>query len=188
MTIETAQWANQQQTAVLINGTISVPWPCQTWHREAIEARLAAGNVINEPQPSPYHALVDGAWVLDRDAAAAVMWERIKEHRDRLKSGGVLVDGYWFHSDDPSRIQQLGLVLMGANLPAFPAGIMWKTLSGAFVEMTPELATKIFNTLVQTDTTNFAVAEQHRLAMEQVDDPLAYDYSAGWLLVYEEGA
>ena len=43
MTIETAQWANQQQTAVLINGTISVPWPCQTWHREAIEAWLAAG-------------------------------------------------------------------------------------------------------------------------------------------------
>ena len=32
----------------------------------------------------------------------------------------------------------------------------------------------------------FAVAEQHRIAMESSADPAAYDYSAGWPAVYGE--
>ena len=133
-----------------------------------------------DERPKPTWAELEVASVLIERVAT---WEHIKAHRDRLKSGGVLVDGYWFYSDDPSRIQQIGLVMMGANLPA---GIMWKTMSGVFVEMVPALATKIFNTLAQTDIHNFAVAEQHRAALEQAADPLAYDYSAGWLPGYAD--
>lgn len=29
-------------------GTLSVPWPCETWHREGIQAWVDAGNTIGE--------------------------------------------------------------------------------------------------------------------------------------------
>jgi hypothetical protein len=58
-------------------------------------------------------------------------------------SGGYVVGGHWFQSDSASRIQQLSLVVMGANLPP---GIQWKTLAGTFVAMTQTLAVQIFQT------------------------------------------
>lgn len=112
----------------------------------------------------------------------AMMWERIKVKRDSIKSGGALVDGRWFHSDDPSRIQQLGLVMMGANVPA----IQWKTMSGAFVTMSQTLAGAIFNAVASLDQSAFANAEQHRAAMEASANPAAYDFSTGWPQVYAD--
>ena len=80
---------------------------------------------------------------------------------------------------DYSRIQQLGLVMMGANLPA----IQWKTLGGGFVTMTPALATGIFQATAQADTRIFAAAELHRAALAALTDFRAidaYDFSGGW--------
>lgn len=112
----------------------------------------------------------------------AEIWERIKAERDRRKYAGVKVGAHWFHSDDPSRIQQIGLVMMGASMPA---GIQWKTLTAddaapVFVEMTPELARQIFDAAAAHDQAVFAAAEAHRVAMEQSADPANYDYSTGW--------
>ena len=65
-----------------------------------------------------------------------------QSERDRRKhDGGYKVGTNWFHSDDTSRIQQIALTIMGANMPA---NIMWKTMSGSFVLMTPTLAGQIF--------------------------------------------
>ena len=91
------------------------------------------------------------------------MWGKIKEKRDKVKAGGVLVSTKWFHTDDASRIQQLGLVQLGANIPA---GIMWKTMDGTFIEMTQQLASDIFAAVTTLDITAFANAETHRIAME----------------------
>lgn len=110
-------------------------------------------------------------------AAAAVARELIKAERDRRKGLGCLVGADRFHSDDASRIQQLGLVMMGA---AMPAGIKWKVLGGGFVEMTPALAAQLFNAQAQRDMSLFAAAEQHIAAASAAVDPLAYDYSSGW--------
>lgn len=110
----------------------------------------------------------------------AQKWAQIKAERDRRKSGGVLAGGHWFHSDDASRIQQLGLVMMGANMPT---GIQWKTLtagSAVFVEMTPTLAQQIFNATATYDQAVFSAAETHRLAMEASADPASYNFSTGW--------
>jgi hypothetical protein len=116
------------------------------------------------------------------DEIKAVMWERIKDKRDSTKRGGVLVNGSWFHSDDSSRIQQLGLVMMGANVPA----VQWKTMSGAFVTMSQALAGAIFNAVASLDQNAFANAEQHRAAMAASANPSAYDYSTGWPQVYAD--
>lgn len=107
----------------------------------------------------------------------AAVWEQIKAKREALKSGGVKVGAHWFHSDADSRIQQLGLVIMGANMPA---GLKWKTMDNGLVDMTPTLAQQIFATTANWDATVFGVAEVHRAAVMASDNPEAYDWSAGW--------
>lgn len=109
---------------------------------------------------------------------ATEKWDEIKAHRDMLTSeGGYLAAGKWFHSDQTSRSQQLGLVLLGSNIPA---GLQWKTMDGTFVTMTQTLAGQILAAAAASDTAIFAAAEVHRAAMEASQDPAAYDFSAGW--------
>lgn len=113
----------------------------------------------------------------------ATAWTAIKAERDRRKVGGIKVGSKWFHSDDGSRIQQMGLVMMGANLPA---GLQWKTMDGSFVTMTPALAQQIFTGQAASDQAIFAVAEQHRVKMETSADPAAYDFSTNWPKIFGE--
>lgn len=117
------------------------------------------------------------------EQSKAAKWGDIKTERDRRKVGGVKVGDKWFHSDDASRIQQIGLVMMGANLPA---GLQWKTMDGSFVTMTPQLANQILAAVAASDQAIFAVAEGHRVAMEASADPAAYDYSTGWPAIFGE--
>jgi hypothetical protein len=107
----------------------------------------------------------------------AAKWEEIKSERDRRQGLGVRVGGSMFHSDDKSRIQQLGLVMMGS---AVPAGLQWKTMDGTFVTMTQGLAAQVFAATAASDQAIFAAAEAHRDAMLISADPAAYDFSAGW--------
>lgn len=110
-------------------------------------------------------------------------WEAIKLERDRRKSGGVCVGEKWFHSDDGSRIQQMGLVMMGTNIPN---GLKWKTMDGSFVDMTAGLAQQVFSAVVANDQAIFAAAETHRTLMEASTDPTVYDFSGGWPNVFLE--
>ena len=111
----------------------------------------------------------------------AMAWEQIKAHRDQLKAKGVQVSGKWYHSDADSRIQQLGLVMMGASIPA---GLQWKTMDGSFVTMTQALAGAIFQSTAASDMTIFAVAEQHRAALNASADPANYNWRTGWPAVF----
>lgn len=112
------------------------------------------------------------------------MWELIKAERDRRKSeGGYKVGTNWYHSDISSRIQQLGLVIMGAGLPA---NLYWKTMDSSFVLMTQTLALQIFQAAATSDMTIFAVAEQKRAAMLASANPSTYNYLSGWPLVHGE--
>lgn len=109
------------------------------------------------------------------------VWEKIKAKRDLLKTKGTKVGNYWFHSDPDSRTQQLGLVILGSSIPA---NLSWKTMSGEFVTMTPELAQQVFQATVLSDKNIFTIAETHKAAMLQAEDPYAYDYSTGWPETY----
>lgn len=116
-----------------------------------------------------------------RAAAILAMWLKIKKERDNRKAGGVSVGGKWYHSDTESRIQQIGLFIMGASIPA----VNWKTMDGSFVVMSQTIAGGIFQGTATLDGTLFAVAEAHRVAMEASDRPDLYDFSAGWPEKYE---
>lgn len=124
---------------------------------------------------------------IDQTKVKTAKWEAIKAERDRRKAGGVKVKvgttNKWFHSDDGSRIQQMGLVTMGASIPA---NLQWKTLDGSFITMTQTLAQQVFGAVAASDQTIFAAAETHKAAMEASADPASYDYSSGWPKVYGE--
>lgn len=112
------------------------------------------------------------------------MWLKIKDERDRRKTdGGYKVGNDWFHSDTYSRTQQLGLVMIGANLPN---NIMWKTMSGSFVLMTPTLAGQIFQAAIMSDIVLHSVAEQKKAEMLASPNPADYNWQSGWPLCYGE--
>lgn len=111
-------------------------------------------------------------------------WNAIKAERDRrIQQGGYKVGGKWFHSDTFSRTQQMGLVMMGAGIPA---NTPWKTMDGSTVTMTQTLAGQIFATAAGSDIAIFAAAEAHRVAMEASVDPASYDFSTGWPKAFGE--
>lgn len=136
----------------------------------------------------------NGAWVSSNDEAVQAIidsfdplpearrakWLQVQAERDRRKGEGVAVAGYVFHSDPDSRIQQLGLVMMGASMPA---GLMWKTVGGQYVQMTPTLALQLFQATAASDQAIFAAGEAHRNAIDSLTDLDAvvnYDFSGGW--------
>lgn len=109
-----------------------------------------------------------------KSSAQEVMWEQIQIRREEEKIKGVTVGGYQFHGSDPSRIQYLGLAILGPNLPA---GIRWKTKTGEFVDMTAQIVQQLIAAIAIRDNQIFIKAEQHRLAMLQASNPYEYDFS-----------
>lgn len=114
----------------------------------------------------------------DQASKIASALERIKALRDeKIQRGGYKAAGKWFHSDTFSRSQQIGLVILGANIPA---GLQWKTMDGTFVDMTPTLAQQVFQAAAAQDNLIFTHAESLRLDVETAPDPAAIDIKAGW--------
>lgn len=123
-------------------------------------------------------------------ARRAAAWEAIKAKRDTLSDEGgykIGVNGIdkWFHSDGKSKTQQLSLVVMGAAVSNVPP---WKTMDGSKVTLTQAMVGQIFNAAVTQDGTLFAVAENHKTAMEASADPSTYDFSGGWPAVFVPAA
>lgn len=114
-------------------------------------------------------------------------WGAIKAERDRRKAGGIKVmvstTNKWFHSDDASRIQQMGLLMMGASIPS---DLQWKTMDGTFVGMTQTVASDVFAAAAASDQAIFSAAETHRAAVEANADPASYDFFRDWPMVYGE--
>lgn len=105
-------------------------------------------------------------------------WEAIKTERDkRTQQGGYKVGAKWYHSDTFSRSQQLGLVIMGNNIPQ---ALLWKTMDGSFVEMTPALAQGIFQSAALSDSNVFAYAETLNQQVQSSDNPETVDIYSGW--------
>lgn len=163
-----------------------------------LSAMLAHSTTVGQPAPFPKYeilrSLKPGFVVIEDTQDNTVgIWEQIKAKREACQKGGVpiIVDEHirWFHSDDPSRIQHLSLLMMGENIPP---NLMWKTMNkhtetnDQFVVITPSIVTQIFHAIASHDIAVFAIAEQHRIQMESSPDPDNYDFSAGWPETYEE--
>lgn len=112
-------------------------------------------------------------------ATADEAWEIIKMERTlRQREGGYKIDTNWYHSDQTSKIQQMGLVLLGQSMPT---NLMWKTMQGTFVQMTPALAQQIFQMAAYTDGQLFAVAEGLKQQVSsQGYDLTTFNPTVGW--------
>jgi len=130
--------------------------------------------------PVSVQAIIDGYDVLA--VARAQKWEEIKVKREAVKYAGVPIAsvGKVIDTDEGARTQQLGLVLMGASLPA---GLLWKFSDNTFEAMTPALAQEVLATTAARDTAVFSVAEGYRATINAMTDwqaVLNLDISAGW--------
>ena len=145
----------------------------QGWRAVSGPGDVGTDETYSENQPAPGASQVKAA-----------KWDANKAERDRrTENGGYKVGTKWFHSDQKSRSQQLGLVLLGASIPA---NLQWKTMDGSFVTMTQQLAGQVLAAAAASDQAIFAAAEEHRQAMEASADPAAYDFSTGWPKVFGE--
>lgn len=119
--------------------------------------------------------------ILDADILAetkARMWENIQAERYyQTHSLGVQVGTDRFHTDDTSRLQQIALAAYGSSMPP---NIMWKTMAGTFVAMTPQLANQIMNAVAGLDSTIFTYAEVKKAELYASSDPGNYDVKSGW--------
>lgn len=110
------------------------------------------------------------------------IWEQIKAIRDnRNQTGGYQALGKWFHSDTFSRSQQLGLVIMGDNIPP---GIQWRTMDGSYIEMTPAVAQDIFRAAAAQDGAIFQHAEWLKSQVDSSETPTSIDITLGWPPTY----
>lgn len=111
------------------------------------------------------------------------IWQQIKQERDkRTSEGGYKVNTKWFHSDLISRSQQIALALGGF----IPAGLMWKTMDGTFVEMNSTLAQQVFQAAVQSDNNIFGHAEVLKSQVMSSNDPSSIDIYSGWPIAFWE--
>lgn len=80
----------------------------------------------------------------------------IRAERDRRVVAGVKVGEHWYHSDMQMQIQVLGMVIMGANLPA---GSVLKTLDDGPQPATPQLVQQLFGATAQQMAQLHAIAD-----------------------------
>jgi hypothetical protein len=115
---------------------------------------------------------------------AAVRAERtvqIKAERDRRKFNGVFVSGKWIHTDTYSRTQWMGMVMMGASIPA----IDWTTMDGTSITTSQALAGAVFQGTATLDATLFAYAKSLIAQVDASSDPTSVDITTGWPATFE---
>lgn len=108
------------------------------------------------------------------------IWELIKQRRLKAVTSGVYVESVdkWFHTDEVSVTTYstiAGMIALDNYEP-----LQWKVMDNTWLLLTVPLF-KELQTAISTKTNAiYTVAEQHKAAMLQADNPLDYDYSTGW--------
>lgn len=120
----------------------------------------------------------------DKDAAIAANLSAlrtakntaIKAERDRRKFNGVYVSNKWIHTDADSRTQWIGMVIMGASVPA----IEWTTMDNTSITTSQTLANDVFQATATLDATLFAHAKSLIASVDASNDPASIDITVGW--------
>lgn len=122
--------------------------------------------------------------------------EQIKSRRDYLTvAGGHKIGENWYHSNEISLIQQLALngianQMSAAGAPDSTAIIAtpWKTLSGAYVDLTVGIAKSFIQSALTQQSALFTAAQtkiSELNALTTIDSVNAYDVTAGFPAVYQ---
>ena len=109
-------------------------------------------------------------------AARTARHTAIRAERDRRKFNGVYVSNKWIHTDTYSRTQWMGMVMMGASVPA----IEWTTMDNTTITTSQALAGAVFQATATLDATLFAYAKSLIAAVDASSDPASVDITTGW--------
>ena len=122
-------------------------------------------------------------------------WREVEAYRNNLmQTGGFAVGNYWFHSDLLSRSQQLGLIELGKMAVAagvdpadpIPNSPPWRTMSGAYVTLTPALTQSLIPAFLVQEASIFAVGDYYRNLINNSNDPESLNITLGWPVTYKD--
>lgn len=147
------------------------------------------------PPPTSEHEWQDGQWVLSIDKAEMIKQEQIIHVRDAINTlrdkktnGGVYVPAIdkWIDTDATA---ERNILSVKATFDLFgDQEIPWTFADNSVAMINKEKLLVIWQVLMEAKTNNHANALKHKAMVEQVENPLEYDYSSGWTQTYEEFA
>lgn len=166
---------------------------------KAILMWLENGELSDEftaiPPPTSEHEWQDGQWVLSIDKAEMIKQEQIIQVRDAINTlrdkkinGGVYVPAIdkWIDTDATA---ERNILSVKATFDLFGDQEMpWTFADNSVAMINKEKLLVIWQVLMEAKTNNHANALKHKAMVEQVENPLEYDYSSGWTQTYEEFA
>lgn len=145
------------------------------------------------PPPTSEHEWQDGQWVLSRDKAEMIKQEQIIQVREAINvlrdkkiNGGVYVPAIdkWIDTDATA---ERNILSVKATFDLFgDQEIPWTFADNSVAMINKEKLLVIWQVLMEAKTSNHANALKHKAIVEQVENPLEYDYSSGWTQTYEE--
>ncbi|QIM66266.1 hypothetical protein A4G16_02190 [Mannheimia granulomatis] len=111
------------------------------------------------------------------------LWEILKNKIDEHSKTGVLVNGYWWHTDSVSRTKYddlSRLVLLGEELAE-----EWSTMTGEVVILDNELFKQLSRGIYAKTKQDYNNAKRLLALAEKLDKPLEQDITNGWSEAYK---
>ncbi|MFC1099644.1 DUF4376 domain-containing protein [Pasteurella multocida] len=147
--------------------------------------------VLTEPPPTDYHEWDGEKWAISAEKQAEIkllqqekMREKINALRDEKINGGVYVPelGKWFDSDARAE-RSLNSVKSTFDLLG-EIEIDWTCADNTQIKLNKANLILVWKALLHAQQQNHANALHHKAEMMKAENPLNYDYSAGWTEVY----
>lgn len=150
-----------------------------------------------EASPSQYHHWnhESQTWEINTQNQSALLSEQRQIMRDKINAlrdikiaGGVYIPSInkWIDTDAVAERNILSLKatfdLLGEQVKEIP----WTFADNSVAMIDKDNLLIIWTVLMQAKTGNHANALKHKAAIEQSENPLEYDYSAGWTQTYVE--
>lgn len=151
--------------------------------------------MLAEPQPSQYHEWDGKQWIISPEQQAvkkaediAKVREAINALRDRKINGGVYVAEVdkWLDTDATAERNLLSVKATFDLFGEVAGEIDWTCADNSILTINKDTLLVIWQAVMTAKTGNHANALRHKAAVEQADDPLAYDYSGGWTQCYHD--
>ncbi|MFC0822048.1 DUF4376 domain-containing protein [Pasteurella multocida] len=156
-----------------------------------IVSNLKGEPLLTEPPPTEYHEWDGEKWAISSAKQAEVkqlqqeqMREKINSLRDEKINGGVYIPELkkWFDSDARAE-RSLNSVKSTFDLLG-DMEITWTCADNTQVQINKEKLILIWKAIMHAQQQNHANALHHKTEMMKAENPLNYDYSAGWTEVY----
>lgn len=142
-----------------------------------------------EAPESVTEGIIEWPEIVSIEKRRETKWREVEAYRNNLMQKGgfpILDNSYWLHSDLLSRSQQLGLIELGKkalaagvlpdqNIPNTPA---WRTMSGEYVPLTPQLTESLVGAFLLQEASIFAVGDYWRNQINISDNPESIDLTS----------